>query len=39
VLDGLQEGDRVVVSDQDKLRSGQFVRQRIVKNLRREKPE
>ena len=39
VLDGLQEGDRVVVSDQDKLRSGQFVRQRIVKNLRQEKPE
>jgi RND family efflux transporter MFP subunit len=39
VLDGLQDGDRVVVSDQDKLRSGQFVRQRIVKTLRQEKPE
>jgi RND family efflux transporter MFP subunit len=30
VLDGLKEGDRVVVSDQDKLRSGQFVRQRTI---------
>jgi RND family efflux transporter MFP subunit len=39
VLDGLQEGDCVVVSDQDKLRSRQFVRQRVVKNLRQEKPE
>jgi RND family efflux transporter MFP subunit len=39
VLDGLKEGDRVVVSDQDKLRSGQFVRQRTVKNPRPEKPE
>jgi RND family efflux transporter MFP subunit len=29
-LDGLKEGDRVVVSDQDKLRPGQFVRQRLV---------
>jgi len=39
VLDGLQEGDRVVVSDQDKLRSEQFVRQRTIKRLRQEKPE
>ena len=29
-LSGLQEGDHVVVSDQDKLRPGQFVRQRLV---------
>ena len=39
VLDGLKEGDRVVVSDQDKLRSGQFVRQRTVRSMRQEKPE
>jgi RND family efflux transporter MFP subunit len=39
VLDGLREGDRVVVADQDKLRSGQFVRERTIKNLRQEKPE
>jgi RND family efflux transporter MFP subunit len=30
VLGGLKEGDHVVVSDQDKLRPGQFVRQRMV---------
>lgn len=29
-VEGLQEGSRVVVSDQDKLRPGQFVRQRLV---------
>jgi len=29
-LTGIKEGDRVVVSDQDKLRVGQFVRERIV---------
>ena len=39
VLTGLKEGDHVVVSDQDKLRSGQLVRQRIVKSMRQEKPE
>jgi RND family efflux transporter MFP subunit len=39
VLDGLREGDLVVVADQDKLRSGQFVRQRTVKGVRQEKPE
>ena len=38
MLDGLPEGDRVVVSDQDKLRSGQFVRQRVVRAVRQEKP-
>lgn len=30
VLDGLKEGDHVVVADQDKLHPGQFVRQRLV---------
>jgi RND family efflux transporter MFP subunit len=39
VLAGLKEGDRVVISDQDKLRSGQFVRRRTVKSVRQEKPE
>ena len=39
VLEGLKEGDCVVISDQDKLRSGQFVRQRAVKSVRQEKPE
>ena len=39
MLDALREGDRVVVSDQEKLRSGQFVRQRAVKSVRQEKPE
>jgi RND family efflux transporter MFP subunit len=29
-LDGLKEGDRVIVSDQDKFRPGEAVRQRIV---------
>jgi RND family efflux transporter MFP subunit len=29
-VEGLREGDRVVVSDQDKLRPGQFVRQRLL---------
>ena len=37
VLEGLKEGDCVVVSDQDKLRSGQFVRQHMVKSVRQEK--
>jgi RND family efflux transporter MFP subunit len=31
VLDGLSEGDRVVISDQDKLRPGRPVRQRVTK--------
>lgn len=31
ILDGLSEGDRVVLSDQDKLRPGRFVRQRVAK--------
>ena len=40
VLEGLKEGDRVVVSDQDKLRPGQFVRQRTVQeSCAQEKPE
>ena len=39
VLDGLREGDHVVVADQDKFRSGQFVRQRTVQSLGQEKPE
>jgi RND family efflux transporter MFP subunit len=33
VLSGLNEGDRLVVSDQDKLRPGEFVRQRVVKGV------
>ena len=37
VLEGLKEGDHVVVSDQDKLRSGQFVRQHMVKSVRQDK--
>ena len=32
VLSGLKEGDHVVLSDQDKLPPGEFVRQRIVEN-------
>ena len=39
VLNGLKEGDHVVVSDQDKLRSGQFVRQRMLRSVPREKPQ
>lgn len=39
VLDGLKETDRVVVSDQGKLKPGQFVRQRTVKRLPQEKPQ
>ncbi len=30
ILSGLEEGDHVIVSDQDKFRPGQFARQRIV---------
>jgi RND family efflux transporter MFP subunit len=39
VLDGLKETDRVVVSDQDKLKPGQFVRQRFIKRLPPGKPQ
>jgi len=35
----LKEGDHVVVSDQDKLRPGQFVRQRMLRSVPREKPQ
>jgi RND family efflux transporter MFP subunit len=35
VLDGLSEGDRVVLSDQDKLRPGRPVRQRVTKVVAR----
>ncbi|MEO8439860.1 MAG: efflux RND transporter periplasmic adaptor subunit [Spartobacteria bacterium] len=38
VLAGLKEGDRVVVSEQDKLKPGKFVRQRFVSRLPPEKP-
>jgi RND family efflux transporter MFP subunit len=38
VLDGLKEGDRVVVSDQGKLKPGQFVRQRVLGRVSQEKP-
>lgn len=38
ILDGLKDGDRVVVSEQDKLKPGQFVRQRSVKRVPAEKP-
>jgi len=38
VLDGLKEADQVVVSDQSKLKPGQFVRQRAVKRIPPEKP-
>lgn len=31
IVDGLAEGDRVVLSDQDKLRPGQLVRQRVAR--------
>ena len=33
VLAGLKEGDHVAVSEQDKLKSGRFVRQRLVRGL------
>ncbi len=39
VLGGLKENDHVVVSDQDKMRPGQFVRQRVLKNVAQEKPQ
>lgn len=39
VLGGLKEGDHVVVSDQDKLRSGRFVRQHTIRSVRPEKPQ
>ncbi|HEY3661930.1 MAG TPA: hypothetical protein VGL24_02125, partial [Chthoniobacterales bacterium] len=38
ILDGLKEGDRIVVSEQDKLKPGQFVRRRSVRRLPAEKP-
>ncbi len=38
ILDGLKEGDRVVVSEQDRLKPGQFVRQRSLRRLPQEKP-
>ncbi len=38
ILDGLKEGDRVVVSEQDKLKPGRFVRQRSVRRVPQEKP-
>ncbi|MGI8955809.1 MAG: efflux RND transporter periplasmic adaptor subunit [Chthoniobacterales bacterium] len=38
ILDGLKEGDRVVVSEQDKLKPGQFVRQRLLERVPAEKP-
>jgi hypothetical protein len=31
IISGLSEGDRVILSDQDKLHPGQFVRQRTAK--------
>src|SRR5207253_8489928 len=31
ILEGLAEGDRAILSDQDKLRPGKFVRQRVAK--------
>ena len=31
IVSGLAEGDRVILSDQDKLRPGKFVRQRVAK--------
>jgi RND family efflux transporter MFP subunit len=39
VLGGLSEGDHVVISDQEKLRPGQFVRQRLVKGMPQPKPQ
>ncbi len=39
VLDGLKEGDHVVVSGQDKLKPGRFVRQRAVKGVPPPKPQ
>ena len=39
VLVGLKEGDRVVVSEQDKLKPGRFVRQRAVKGVLPPKPQ
>ena len=38
VLDGLKEGDWVVVSEQGKLKPGQFVRQRVLGRVSQEKP-
>jgi len=31
ILEGLAEGDRAILSDQDKLRPGRLVRQRVAK--------
>lgn len=39
VLDGLKFDDHVVVSEQDKLKTGQFVRQQMVKGLPTPKPK
>jgi len=39
VLAGLKEGDRVVVSEQDKLKPGRFVRQRTVRGVPPPKPQ
>ncbi|HEY3601128.1 MAG TPA: efflux RND transporter periplasmic adaptor subunit [Chthoniobacterales bacterium] len=38
-LNGLKEGEHVVVSDQDKLKPGEFVRQRMIKNVPPVKPQ
>ncbi len=38
ILDGLKEGDLVVVSEPDKLKPGRFVRQRAVQRVPAEKP-
>jgi RND family efflux transporter MFP subunit len=38
-LNGLKEGEHVVVSDQDKLKPGEFVRQRMIKNVPQVKPQ
>ncbi len=39
VLAGLKEGDRVAVSEQDKLKPGRFVRQRVVRGVPPPKPQ
>jgi multidrug efflux pump subunit AcrA (membrane-fusion protein) len=39
VLDGLKFDDHVVVSEQDKLKTGQFVRQQMIKKLPPQKPQ
>jgi RND family efflux transporter MFP subunit len=39
VLDGLKLDDHVVVSEQDKLKTGQFVRQQMIKSLPTPKPK